>query len=294
MKSTGQPTTRNYLYQVGWRHYLYGVEFDVFTDNNAYKWFLSHPNVSVSSNVVADALSRVERSRSSSGRQHYDPVDKVLAVVPADPRSNLLVHTCTPNCRRSEDYTAKVMVLGELSIRDLGLLCDSTAFSGGEAAQARPIEVPEAVTTIHASHLTVVNVPLDKATKRQFLRGYRRDPLYKNSIKASTPTTHELAEIGTIRKLDGLLFVVFPEERVLRLCVPISRELRTALIAEAHDGPVAAHAGTRRTQQKLALWYFWPSLAIDVKTYMQSCSTCIRFKSSSLRKTVCNAAASPS
>ncbi|OWZ20975.1 Retroelement pol Polyprotein [Phytophthora megakarya] len=172
-----------------WRHYLYGEVFDVFTDNSACKWFSESPECI--GNIVADGLSRVERSRSSSGRQHYDPIDKVVAVVPADPRSNLVVHTCTPNCRRSEDFTAN------------------------------------------------------------------------NSVKASPLTTHELADIGTIRKLDDLLFVVFPEERVVRLRVPNSRELRTALIAEAH-------AGIRRTQQKLALWYFWPSLAIDVKTYVQS------------------------
>jgi hypothetical protein len=29
-----------------WRHYLHGREFDVFTDNSACRWFLSHPNVS--------------------------------------------------------------------------------------------------------------------------------------------------------------------------------------------------------------------------------------------------------
>ncbi|GMF50118.1 unnamed protein product [Phytophthora fragariaefolia] len=113
---------------------------------------------------------------------------------------------------------------------------------------------------------------LDKATKHKFLRGYRRDPLSEDIIKASTPATHELAEVGTIRRMDGLLYIV------LWLCVPTGPELRTALVAEANDGPVAAHAGIRRTQQRLALWYFWPSPAIDVKASVQSCSTCIRFK----------------
>ncbi|GMF43853.1 unnamed protein product [Phytophthora fragariaefolia] len=65
-----------------WRHYLHGRVFDVFTDNSACKWFLSHPNVSGklarclaffgqfslvlhhvkgSTNAVADALSRVAK-----------------------------------------------------------------------------------------------------------------------------------------------------------------------------------------------------------------------------------------
>lgn len=29
-----------------WCHYLYGVEFDIFTDNIACKWFINHPNMS--------------------------------------------------------------------------------------------------------------------------------------------------------------------------------------------------------------------------------------------------------
>ncbi|POM70866.1 Polyprotein [Phytophthora palmivora] len=185
-----------------WRHYLYGVEFDVFTDNSACKWFLSHPNVSGklarwidffgqysfvlhhvkgSSNVVADALSRVENPISRS----YEPDGKIVPV----------------------DHTAKVLALRELSIRDLGIICDVSPFSWGGVAKACPIGVPQAITKIQASQLTMVKLQLNKATKRKILRGYQRDPLYKNSIKPSPPDTHDLPEVGTIRKMDGLLFV---------------------------------------------------------------------------------------
>ncbi|KAJ8578004.1 hypothetical protein ON010_g1200 [Phytophthora cinnamomi] len=160
-------------------------------------------------------------------------------MVPANPRPRLVVHTSSQYCQRLVDHTTKVMALVELSLCGLGLLRNATAFSDGAVAQAHPIGAQQAVTTIHPSQLTMVNVQLDKTTKQPFLRGYPRDPLYKDSTKPSTPATHDLPEVGTILKMDGLLFVVLPEKRVPRLCVSIGRELRTTPITGEHDGPAA-------------------------------------------------------
>lgn len=119
-----------------WRHYLHGVKFDVFTDNSACKWFLSHPKVSGklarwldffgqfsfvlyhvkgSSNVVADALSRVESATAIRS-----------ASIPATPQSNLAVHSCVASCvgraRRLLEPVEDVLLLEELSLRDLSLI----------------------------------------------------------------------------------------------------------------------------------------------------------------------------
>lgn len=155
---------------------------------------------------------------------------------------------------------------------------------GGERAVARSIGVPQAVTTLKASQLSTVTIEVDKKTKQQSLRAYRQDPLYRDMTKRQAPAFRDIAGVGKVRMENGLLFLHQSEARVHRLCVPDDQPLRTDLIAEAHDGPAAAHAGIRRTQQKLALWYIWPGMENDVKVYVQSCATCVRFKSSSLRK----------
>ncbi|KAF0692775.1 Aste57867_16172 [Aphanomyces stellatus] len=59
--------------------------------------------------------------------------------------------------------------------------------------------------------------------------------------------------------------------------------LRAEIIAQAHDASTAAHPGTRRTVLSVSQWYYWKTLADDVKLYVATCETCSRYKTSSLR-----------
>ncbi|KAE9333688.1 hypothetical protein PR003_g13902 [Phytophthora rubi] len=271
---------------------------------SACKWFLSHPNVSGklarwlaffgqfsfvlhhvkdSTNDVADALSRVAKPAVED-----TPVKTAsIAVLPPLQTSEIKLHGCTEACvdiaSGIRQPGNEILALGELSLRDLDLLCGGSHFSGEGGSVARPIEVPQAVTRLKASQLTIVTVQVDAATKLLILRGYRRDPLYRGLIKHSAPKTQNIANLGTLQKENGMLYRAEAGNRVLRLCVPAEQTPRTTHVAEAHDGPVAAHAGIRRTQQKLSLWYFWPPMETDVMVYVQSCPACARFKSSNLR-----------
>ncbi|ETI33298.1 hypothetical protein L914_19238 [Phytophthora nicotianae] len=128
-----------------------------------------------------------------------------------------------------------VMALGNLS-RDLGLLCGTADYLRGGVAAARRVGVPQAVTALRTSQLTMITVKFTETTKRTFLRGYRRGPLYKNITKSSATARQVVPNTGTVLKLDGLLFVLSPKEHVSRLCVPAGEALRTTLCAEAHDG----------------------------------------------------------
>ncbi|GMF52309.1 unnamed protein product [Phytophthora fragariaefolia] len=44
------------------------------------------------------------------------------------------------------------------------------------------------------------------------------------------------------------------------------------------------HPGVCRTQLAAAQWYFWPGMDADIKDYVQSCESCMRYKSSTGRK----------
>ncbi|GMF24400.1 unnamed protein product [Phytophthora fragariaefolia] len=286
-----------------WRHYLHGRLFDVFTDNSACKWFLSHPNssgilarwlnfflqfsfvlhhVKGSTNAVADALSRVAKTAFED-----TPVETAsISVLLPSQTSEIKLHGCAEACLGTASGLRQlgntILALGELSLRDLDLLCGGSHFSGGGSSVAGPIGVPQAVARLKASQLTIVTVQID--TKLLFLCGYRRDPLYRELIKHSAPKTQNIANLGMLQKENGMIYRADAGKRVQRLCVPADQTLSTTLIADAYDGAEAAHSGIHRTQQKLSFWFFWPSMEADVKAYVQSCPTCARFKSSSLRK----------
>lgn len=62
----------------------------------------------------------------------------------------------------------------------------------------------------------------------------------------------------------------------MRVFVPST--LRSQLIHEFHDIPIAGHLGWRKTHQALAQHYFWPGMAESVHKYVTRCATCQRIK----------------
>lgn len=71
---------------------------------------------------------------------------------------------------------------------------------------------------------------------------------------------------------------------VKRLCVPANDRIITAILCEHHDGNTATHPGVGRTQLKVAQWYYWPTFEEDVREYVQSCGTCARWITSTLKE----------
>lgn len=55
-------------------------------------------------------------------------------------------------------------------------------------------------------------------------------------------------------------------------------ELRGKLIHSMHDTSWGGHSGIYATQQRLRALFHWPSLAKDVKSYVQTCEVCQRNK----------------
>ncbi|GMF25830.1 unnamed protein product [Phytophthora fragariaefolia] len=102
------------------------------------------------------------------------------------------------------------------------------------------------------------------------------DPVYKK-LGQSKQSNEEYEVRG------GLVFLK-TEGNVRRLCVPNQRQLRLDVIHNVHDAAIMAHSENRRTQLAAALWYFWLSMDLDIKAYVQSYESCMRYKSSTGRK----------
>lgn len=263
-----------------WRHYLHGRPFDVYTDNSACRWMLHHPKVSPKlarfltffsqfdfvlhhvrgvQNVVADALSRPVESNKESD-------------------SLSMVHECDNVCFQIGEASArhfrKALGLRGLHETVAHTILDDVDLQGeGHFIGVRQFHWK--FEQVHNVEYTLVSTHLNAKTKEEFQSGYSKDPVFSSVWNGS--------EDSKFVKLKGLLYLQ-TEHNVKRLCVPNDEKLRTAVISEQHDGPVAAHPGIQRSQFKVAQWYYWPTLEKDVREYVSSCETCMRWKSSSLKK----------
>uniref|UniRef100_H3GRH5 Reverse transcriptase n=1 Tax=Phytophthora ramorum TaxID=164328 RepID=H3GRH5_PHYRM len=98
-------------------------------------------------------------------------------------------------------------------------------------------------------------------TKKAFQKAYDRDPEFKHLWKYGR--TSEEYEV-----VHGLVYLK-SNDNLRRFCVPNNRKLRVDVIHNAHDAAIMAHPGIRRTQLAAAQWYFWPSMDLDIKAYVQ-------------------------
>ena len=91
--------------------------------------------------------------------------------------------------------------------------------------------------------------------------------LHLNRFSPSLERQRQLAREGKQdwKLLDGRL------TRFNRLMVPEDENLRTQLIAEAHNRLPSAHPGQRKTFHLLAAQYYWPTLRTDCHTYVNNC-----------------------
>src|ERR1700687_2450344 len=68
--------------------------------------------------------------------------------------------------------------------------------------------------------------------------------------------------------------LIYVDDR--RLCIPECKETCEMLLRQHHDNE--DHFGIAKTRQGLVARYFWPGLSRSVRTYVNSCSSCLRNK----------------
>ncbi|KAG2887218.1 hypothetical protein PC119_g19808 [Phytophthora cactorum] len=255
-----------------WRHYLHGVAFEVYTDNSACKWFLQHPRLSGrlarwldffasfqftlhhrpgALNVVVDALSRPPGSSSSPGEGQDDSESKPEKVELC--AACLSSSTCMDIRQAAIRRTKATEKLRSISTRDQAVMLAVKQ----PASESHGVGTAQWRMRLHAVSMadsTVISsLQLDTQTKRAFQKAYGRDSVFKQLWKSGRTS----------------------EDRKLRLDV----------IHNAHDAAIMAHPGIRRAQLAAAQWYFWPNMDLGIKAYVQSCESCMRYKSSTGRKT---------
>jgi hypothetical protein len=116
--------------------------------------------------------------------------------------------------------------------------------------------------------------------------------LYRSFTEPEKLTTDEAKQVAHKKSqyyiLDGLLRHVCPDSDVI--CVPKGTatdktpDLRTKIIQELHDTPLAGHRGEHTTYLAVRRRYSWPRMSADVKAFVHSCEECQASKKSRLQK----------
>jgi len=237
-----------------WRHYLYGRHFDIYTDNSACSWLMHHPKVSAK---LARYLTFLAQFNFTI---HH--VNGSLNTV-ADALS-----------RRPGKIDVKVALV---TFHRCNKSCSSRASRFRSKSSAPTLLREETAVDVEVNAFVGSHVELSPAVKKEFQDGYKQDDEFKsvwaNNDKANSKFTKE----------SDLLFVKSANP-VKRLCVPADDRLRTRVISECHDSPTAAHPGSRRTFLRCAQWYYWKTMQQDIKEYVKSCETCVRWKHDHQRK----------
>ena len=86
--------------------------------------------------------------------------------------------------------------------------------------------------------------------------------------------TGRYGELGLSRQ-HGLAFYTDAAGR-RRLFLP--PRWRSTAMAEAHDAPMAGHLGHKRTYDRLARAFWWPTMKADARRYCRECTVCLTIK----------------
>ncbi|KAG3153259.1 hypothetical protein PC128_g22611 [Phytophthora cactorum] len=78
----------------------------------------------------------------------------------------------------------------------------------------------------------------------------------------------------------GLLYYSTDPEDAPRVVVPHGEDIKYRILYEVHDTPVGGHLGREKTYGSVSTMYWWPKQYKWVDTYVRTCETCQRTKSS--------------
>ncbi|SJL03638.1 uncharacterized protein ARMOST_06995 [Armillaria ostoyae] len=130
------------------------------------------------------------------------------------------------------------------------------------------------ITVLSPEHFRTLIMPTISKTHERVRTITRQKELWDKGIAMSLE--HERG----ISKENGILYY---ENRVY---VPHHTALRGDIIAQSHDHITAGHPGVAKTKELILREYWWPKMKRDVETYIASCETCQRTKSSNQAKSV--------
>ena len=240
--------------------YLYGGNFEVFTDNNPLTYVLTTAKLDATgqhwianlanynfhifyrsgkSNIDADALSRIPWEVLQTDHEHIGPIVK-----------SLLMHQL--NSVRVPHLPSAVIPVKELIIRTDYQLSKS---QWREEQSADPV-LKKVIELVRDKKMNSYNCQYnDPSDLKGFVR-LRKDLFVENGL------------------LYRKAYFKATNKQVHQFVMPTQFRKRTVTVCHEDYG----HLGMDRVLVLLQERYFWPKMSDDVRKYIRQCDRCMRFK----------------
>ena len=224
---------------------------NIFTDHRALEWLLTKQEVSRREARWLEEISRYNLKLSYiPGRTNVaDPVSRVPELMSINSAFLLALSRKTTRKQPADARPAKKAKLS-----------NDKVVEPSPATPAADLKCDETTVSELLTHLT---------------KWCSEDPWF--SVPAN------LSRNGVALGHDGLYYRDSAKGK--QVVVPANQALRTAIIRENHDPPYAGHRGSKSTEHLIQRLYWWPLMAQDVQSYVESCAGCQANKPSSRKPT---------
>ena len=238
--------------------YLYGAEFQVFTDNNPLMYILTTAKLDATGHRWVAALSNYTFSISYKPGRNNTDVDALSRIQwpEAVDISSQTVHAVCEGIQaphgKIETLCHGAQAVGVLSQDNMPPGMTSLEWS---QAQIQDPAICQIIQAIHGKTLETLKIKQDKSSDlKAFLR-------IRKQFKLNQGILYRKSQVNDRTRLQPVL--------------PLSH--RQKAMAGCHDQ--IGHLGQDRVLELLRDRFFWPGMQMDVASYINSCPRCIRRKS---------------
>ena len=237
--------------------YLYGAEFQVFTDNNPLTYILTTAKLDATGHRWVAALSNYTFSISyKPGRNNTDA--DALSRIQWPEAVDISSQTVQAVCEGVQALHGKVETLCH-GAQSVGILSQDT--------------MPAGMTSLEWSQAQMQDPAIS-----QIIQAIQTKTL--DTIKYNPNMSSELKAFLRIRKQfklkHGVLYRKTQVHDKARLQLVLPPSYRSKAMVGCHD--LVGHLGQDRVLELLRDRFFWPGMHMDVASYINSCPRCIRRK----------------
>ena len=238
--------------------YLYGAEFQVFTDNNPLTYVLTTAKLDATGHRWVAALSNYTFSISyKPGRNNTDA--DALSRIQWPEAVDISSQTVHAVCEGVQAPHGKIETLCH-GAQAVGVLSQDNMPSGMTSlewsqAQSKDSAICQIIQAIQNKSLDTLKIKQDMSSDLKAFLRIRKQFKLKQGILYRKSQVNDRAR--------------------LQLVLPLSH--RQKAMAGCHDQ--IGHLGQDRVLELLRDRFFWPGMQMDVASYINSCPRCIRRKS---------------
>ena len=237
--------------------YLYGAEFQVFTDNNPLTYILTTAKLDATGQRWVAALSNYTFSISyKPGRNNTDA--DALSRIQWPEAVDISSQTVQAVCEGVQAPHGKVETLCH-GAQVVGILSQDTMPAGMTSlewsqAQMQDPAISHIIQAIQTKHLNTIKHKQDISSNLKAFLRIRKQLKLKQGVLYRKTQVHDKA----------------------RLQLVLPQSYRSKAMAGCHDQ--VGHLGQDRVLELLRDRFFWPGMHMDVASYINSCPRCVRRK----------------